>query len=152
MRTNGIKKNHKIYIFKHQQTESGGGGGANLEDNKTATIDVSAYTGPVAINPTAGKDGMKKATVTLSNIPSGGSTAYAWVNDNDDVQYTDFAIAPETLTSEKSLRISSGVIMVGNFGGLNYTKISDTSFSFGPVGREVVYTRDSDFDFTLWQE
>ena len=48
------------------------GGGADLEDNKTATIDVSAYTDPVEITPTAGKDGMKKATVTLDNIPSGG--------------------------------------------------------------------------------
>lgn len=48
------------------------GGGADLEDNKTATIDVSAYTEPVEITPTTGKDGMKKATVTLSNIPSGG--------------------------------------------------------------------------------
>lgn len=45
--------------------------GADLEDNKTATIDVSAYTEPVEIEPTEGKDGMKKATVTLSNIPSG---------------------------------------------------------------------------------
>ena len=45
-------------------------GGANLEDNKTATIDVSTYTEPVEITPTRGKDGMKKATITLSNIPS----------------------------------------------------------------------------------
>ena len=45
--------------------------GADLEDNKTATIDVSTYTEPVEIEPTEGKDGMKKATVTLSNIPSG---------------------------------------------------------------------------------
>lgn len=48
--------------------------GADLEDNKTATIDVSAYTEPVEIEPTEGKDGMKKATVTLSNIPQGEVT------------------------------------------------------------------------------
>lgn len=47
--------------------------GADLEDNKTVTIDVSTYTEPVEITPTAGKDGMKKATIKLSNIPSGGS-------------------------------------------------------------------------------
>lgn len=93
MRNSGIKKNHKIYIFKHQQTESGGGGGANLEDNKTATIDVSAYTGPVTINPTAGKDGMKKATVTLSNIPSGGITALYGVT-NDNVDYIAYLTSP----------------------------------------------------------
>lgn len=47
-------------------------GDADLEDNHEATIDVSAYTEPVEIEPTEGKDGMKKATVTLNNIPSGG--------------------------------------------------------------------------------
>lgn len=58
--------------------------GADLEDNKTATIDVSAYTEPVEIEPTEGKDGMKKATVALSNIPSGGiSSLFAW----KDTQY-----------------------------------------------------------------
>lgn len=64
--------------------------GADLEDNKTATIDVSAYTAPVEIIPTAGKDGMKKATITLSNIPSGGGTIklYAFKNGND-VIYAD---------------------------------------------------------------
>lgn len=106
MRTNGIKKNHKIYIFKYQQTESGGGGGANLENNKTATIDVSAYTGPVAINPSAGKDGMKKATVTLSNIPSGGSTLYCWV---DGSQSTWAYTTTETpTTSDKALFSGEG--------------------------------------------
>jgi hypothetical protein len=49
-----------------------GGSEVVLENNKEATIDVSSYTAPVEITPTVGKDGMKKATVTLSNIPSGG--------------------------------------------------------------------------------
>ena len=64
--------------------------GADLEDNKTATIDVSTYTEPVEIEPTEGKDGMKKATVTLSNIPSGGGTVklYAFKN-GDDIIYVD---------------------------------------------------------------
>ena len=43
---------------------------ADLDNNKTATIDVSTYTEPVVVNPTEGKDGMKKATITLSNIPA----------------------------------------------------------------------------------
>lgn len=55
------------------------GAGAKLDKNKTATINVSTYTKPVEILPTSGKDGMKKATVTLSNIPSGiGNTLYNW--------------------------------------------------------------------------
>lgn len=46
------------------------GGDADLDTNKTETIDVSTYTDPVEIEPSDGKDGMKKATVTLSNIPA----------------------------------------------------------------------------------
>lgn len=74
-----------------------GGGGADLEDNKTATIDVSTYTEPVEIEPTAGKDGMKKATVTLTNIPSGGGilslkcykrlSSVCFMKPNDDIVY-----------------------------------------------------------------
>lgn len=44
-----------------------------VEDNKAATINVSTYTQPVEITPTSGNDAMAKATVTLSNIPSGGA-------------------------------------------------------------------------------
>lgn len=50
--------------------------GGDLDNNKAATIDVSTYTEPVVINPTEGKDGMKKATITLSNIPSGIEGVY----------------------------------------------------------------------------
>jgi hypothetical protein len=49
-------------------------GSAKLDNNKTATINVSTYTEPVEILPTSGKDGMKKVTVKLSNIPSGVSS------------------------------------------------------------------------------
>ena len=44
--------------------------GADLDNNKTATINVSTYTAPVEVTPTSGKDGMKKATITLSHIPA----------------------------------------------------------------------------------
>lgn len=40
-----------------------------LEDNKAETIDVSTYTEPIVIEPSSGKDAMKKVTITLSNIP-----------------------------------------------------------------------------------
>lgn len=52
--------------------ENPGGGSADLENNHQTTIDVSTYTEPVEVLPTSGKDGMKKNTVTLTNIPSGG--------------------------------------------------------------------------------
>ena len=57
------------------------GASAKLDNNKTATINVSTYTEPVVITPTSGKDGMKKATITLSNIPSGSGTLYCWEGD-----------------------------------------------------------------------
>lgn len=59
-------------------TPSGGGSSVTLEDNKTATINVSTYSSPVEITPTAGNDGMKKAIITLSNIPSSEKTLYAF--------------------------------------------------------------------------
>ena len=68
------------------------GASAKLDNNKTKTIDVSTYTEPVEVLPTSGKDGMKKATITLSNIPSpsGSGTLYAWLN-NDYYVYTTTA-------------------------------------------------------------
>lgn len=66
--------------------------GADLEDNKTATIDVSAYTEPVEVTPTSGKDGMKKATVILSNIPVAGATLYAWKDTRNEIAYTETAL------------------------------------------------------------
>lgn len=89
--------------------------GAKLEDNKTATIDVSAYTDPVEITPTEGKDGMKKATVTLSNIPQAGATFYAWKHSTD-VLYTTI----ETPTT-------SDIALVGASTGISEEVISAVS-------------------------
>ena len=131
--------------------------GIKLEDDKTVTIDVSQYSESVEIYPSIGKetmfDAMKKVTVTLSNIPSGGATAYAWVNtDNtEDVYYTNFDIAPETLTNEKEIYTSDGVMTVDVFTPDGYEKISDSSFSVVARPEPVTYTRDSTKDFTLWQ-
>lgn len=40
-----------------------------IETSKSVTIDVSEYTEPIEITPTAGKDGMAKVIITLENIP-----------------------------------------------------------------------------------
>lgn len=40
-----------------------------IETNKAVTIDASAYTVPVVVNPTDNYDAMKKVTVTVSNLP-----------------------------------------------------------------------------------
>ena len=71
---------------------------ADIEANKAATIDVSTYTEPVEITPTEGKDGMAKATVTLTNIPSGGATAYAWSNSaTAKPEYLPVSVAPAVI-------------------------------------------------------
>ena len=76
-----------------------------VEDNKTATINVSTYTRPVEITPTSGNDAMAKATVTLSNIPSGSAPDYltqvtlygggpsglqAFIEDTDAMEEDDY--------------------------------------------------------------
>lgn len=81
-------------------------GGKKLENNKTATINVSEYTEPVEVLPTSGKDGMKKVTVTLSNIPSGSGTLYCWRGDRnreDFVYLYSYSATPEV---EDSLIVS----------------------------------------------
>lgn len=40
-----------------------------IEATKAVTVDVSAYTEPIEITPTAGKDGVAKIVLTLTNIP-----------------------------------------------------------------------------------
>lgn len=72
------------------------GGGKKLDNNKTATINVSTYTEPVEILPTEGKDGMKKATITLSNIPSPGTsvTFYYWQEEGETSGYYTLSETP----------------------------------------------------------
>lgn len=81
-----------------------------LENNKNATIDVSTYTEPVAVTPTSGKDGMKKVTVTLSNIPVAGATLYAWKDESNNVAYT-LTAEPE---AEDDCYLASGTGLVSD--------------------------------------
>lgn len=54
-----------------------------MDANKEQTINVSTYTEPVAITPSSGKKGMKKATVTLSNIPEIDATKEVTIDVSD---------------------------------------------------------------------
>lgn len=143
--------------------------GADLEDNKTATIDVSTYTEPVEIEPTAGKDGMKKATVTLSNIPSGGGdVAYAWkINQGgqaDPVYYYNFPVAPSDATAFDATKVlychvnsltgSVDYVKVQSSAdmriGATYVKVSDTEFTLTNDNSTIQLIRAPNRDFTLW--
>lgn len=68
IRVNPVGGSIEALEINHEEVSVGA---ASLQNNKEATIDVSTYTEPVEITPASGKDGMKKATITLSNIPSG---------------------------------------------------------------------------------
>lgn len=111
-------------------------GDVTLEDNKEATIDVSAYTEPVEVTPTEGKDGMKKATITLSNIPQAGATLYAWKNSTD-ILYTK---VETPTTSDKAL--------VGASTGISEETISAVGESSITVD-STEYTRYDDGDITF---
>ena len=132
---------------------------ADLEANHTETIDVSQYTDPVEITPASGKDGMEKCTVILSNIPSGGATAYAWVNDIVGTLYTDFSVAPSNkaeLLQKKQIGalLSQGAIETLYTSNIQtdwgYERISDNSYKLTQDPDERVYTRDSSKDLVLW--
>ena len=119
-------------------------GSSDIEENKEATIDVSTYTEPVEIEPTEGKDGMAKCTVTLSNIPAGGSAnAYAWKDGNDNIIYTSFAESPadQTALNEECLLIASSVMHVVSF--------ADTQAVYAKVDANTFTMTQTD-DFTLW--
>lgn len=149
----------KDAMKKVTATVSVSGGGADIEANKSATINVSSYTEPVEITPTVGKDGMAKATVTLTNIPSGGDvTAYAWVNGSK-ITYLPVSVAP-TDTSElaEKCAVGGGVnnssyFMIVPFATLytDYVKVSDTEFTASLAGLPQTFTRDLSKDFTLWK-
>lgn len=65
-------KEEDAYAQIYDKGKADGQAGVKLENNHAETIDVSTYTEPIVITPASGKDGMKKVTITLSNIPESG--------------------------------------------------------------------------------
>ena len=132
--------------------------GADLENNKTATIDVSAYIEPVEIEPSAGKDGMKKTTVTLSNIPSGQVNVYCW-GDNDFKFYTDFSSAPSSAPGDCSILMADDGLVKktawedAGFDDYTYEKVDDSTIKMTLIDDPtdvLTFTRLSVNDFVLW--
>jgi hypothetical protein len=121
------------------------GASAKLDNNKAATINVSTYTEPVVITPTSGKDGMKKATVTLSNIPSGSVTLYCWksASVNTDVCYTT---TQTPTTSDKVLLSEDNTMVMGLHPILSVT---EEGLIISEGAEPAVYARYSDGDISL---
>lgn len=112
--------------------------GGDVQTNKASTIDVSAYTEPIVIKPDTDYESMKKATVTLSNIPVAGATLYAWKLDTAIV-YTKVA---EPTTSDKALVPAST--------GLAEAVIAAVAAEFASITISTdEYARYSDGDITL---
>lgn len=105
---------------------------SDIESNKTATIDVSEYTEPVEITPTQGKDGMAKATVTLSNIPIGGVTKFCtWadgsyevytVKENPEIGDTVYVLDDEGIKifSKEIADVEGDTIGISSSGDIDY--------------------------------
>ena len=135
---------------------------AELEANKEVSIDVSNYSEPVEITPSSGKDGMEKATITLTNISSGGggsTTYYCWSNSlASNYMYLPFSVAPNEAPSSETTIIepfAAGGKFYIKKGTLDvpeeaiYTKISDNEFHY-QIGNTIsTFTRDSTKDFTV---
>lgn len=68
------QKQEDAYKQIYDNGKAAGQSSVKLEDNHAVSVDVSTYTEPIVIEPAEGKDGMKKLTLTLTNIPesSGG--------------------------------------------------------------------------------
>lgn len=112
------------------------GASAKLDNNKTATINVSTYTEPVVITPTSGKDGMKKATITLSNIPSpsGGNTIYGYhgtieISENPtDVYFISFSASLENFSVGDKVLLSDRPTEIG--GTFSCTEVGESNLTF----------------------
>lgn len=155
-------------------------GGNMLDNNKEVTINVSEYTEPVEIEPTSGKNGMKKATVTLTDFPS-SVKLYAWkvtITGRDAFYvYTDFPATDQPYTmgidshflnvfdsSTLFAASSDARVQVATFRGYKpgYTVVqvtisSETQFqlkysggSGTPSTATYTFTRDSSKDFRVW--
>lgn len=119
--------------------------GADLENNKAATINVSTYTEPVVINPTSGKDGMKKATITLSNIPSPSNKLYGW--SSEDPEAFCYTTISNPTTSNRVLGSVSGV-MYDATGNITVVGEDTITVDFD-ILEPIVFTRDSTKDIDM---
>lgn len=84
--------------------EATSGSDTKISTNTDKTIDVSAYTEPVVVEPAEGYDATKKATITLDNIPSGRNALFMHISSYESVlAVTDIATEPLFLSPDDIL-------------------------------------------------
>ena len=91
--------------------------GADLDNNVEETINVSTYSDPVEILPTEGKDGMKKATVALSNVPQIESNKAQSI---DVSQYTEAVEIEPTSPNDAMAKVTVTLSNIPSGGGTAY--------------------------------
>lgn len=101
--------------------------GADLDNNVEETINVSTYTEPVEVLPTEGKDGMKKATVALSNVPQIQSNKAQTI---DVSQYTEPVEIEPTSPNDAMAKTTITLSNIPSGSGYLYQE-SDASFILG---------------------
>ena len=127
-----------------------GGGSADLEDDHATTIDVSAYTDPVEVTPAESKDGMKKNTITLTNIPQASMPLYAW-------KYPSWTVYVYTYTENPSV---GDTVVGGDYGDVSsilniiedcITEVGENQITIASGGGlyDGTYERDSTKDVVL---
>lgn len=96
--------------------------GAGLDNNIAKTIDVSTYTEPVEVTPTAGKEGMKKATITLSNVPEIES------NKTATIDVSTYSAAVEITPTSPNTAMSKATVTLSNIPSVNAFSKDTPSF------------------------
>ena len=103
-RLNPFMQNLQLASRFNKLVEQGGGGGANLEDNKEVSITTN---GIIEITPTKGKDGMKKVTANI-NVGGGGVSFIVSKNYNSDTSNNSSFMTFLSLQSMKADSIHDG--------------------------------------------
>lgn len=94
---------------------------------------------------------------TVDENPGGGSaTVYAWVDDESNIGYYNFDVAPanqddyDNSLTMNTRNLDTFGITIEHPTGI-YDRISDTKFELMIGKWNSTFTRDSTKDFTLWQ-
>ena len=116
----------------------------SVENNKTATIDVSTYTQAVEITPTSGKTSMKKTTVTLSNIPSGSGTLRCWKSEIPHYIYTfseTVSVGDKVISSDFEFSELQTLYTIAS--------VSDEGVTLEELTASEIFARDTEGDISL---
>lgn len=146
----GAKQEDAYAQIYQKGAESGGG---SVENNKSATIDVSAYSAPVEVTPTSGKTSMKKATITLSNIPSPSPatsvTFYAWAGETTPNSTWGFTLSETPSVNDYVFEIDRDGYPVSSIVNANVIlSVSENTITIEYGEDTEVLTRLSDGDLT----